>query len=137
MGFNSGFKGLNAKLNPICHLPALLGTHPILHISRIRVKKTLNFTCTCAVVMSKLGKLYFISFLLPVYGNTMISKKPHLTCSLLTHKSVNFFMKSIHSFSSLSYDRSKASSKASSPHSAIQSFLFHMRVFSPFLKVIQ
>ena len=33
----------------------------------------------------------------------------------------------IHSFSSLSYDRSKASSKASSPHSAIQSFLFHMR----------
>jgi len=30
---------LNAKLNPICHLLALLGTHPILHVSRIRVKK--------------------------------------------------------------------------------------------------
>ena len=43
----------------------------------------------------------------------------------------------IHSFSSLSYDRSKASSKASSPHSAIQSFVLQMRVFSPFLKVIQ
>ena len=43
----------------------------------------------------------------------------------------------IHSFSSLSYDRSKASSKASSSHSAIQSFLFQMRVSSPFLKVIQ
>jgi len=43
----------------------------------------------------------------------------------------------IHSFSSLSYDRSKASSKASSPHSAIQNFLFQMRVTSPFLKVIQ
>ena len=43
----------------------------------------------------------------------------------------------IHSFSSLSYDRSKASSKASSPHSASQSFLFQMRVSSPFLKVIQ
>jgi len=42
-----------------------------------------------------------------------------------------------HSFSSLSYDRSKASSKASSPHSAIQSFLFQMRVSSPLLKVIQ
>jgi len=41
------------------------------------------------------------------------------------------------SFSSLSYDRSKASSKASCPHSAIQSFLFQMRVSSPFLKVIQ
>ena len=43
----------------------------------------------------------------------------------------------IHSFSSLSYDRSKASSKATSPHSAIQSSLFQMRVSSPFLKVIQ
>jgi len=43
----------------------------------------------------------------------------------------------IHSFSSLSYDRSKASSKTSSPHSAIQSFLFQMRVSSPFLNVIQ
>jgi len=29
---------LNAKLNPICHLLALLGAHHILHISRIRVK---------------------------------------------------------------------------------------------------
>jgi hypothetical protein len=43
----------------------------------------------------------------------------------------------IHSFSSLSYDRSKASSKASSPHSAIQSFLLQMRVSSPFLKVAE
>ena len=41
------------------------------------------------------------------------------------------------SFSSLSYDRSKASSKASSPHNAIQSFLFQMKASSPFLKVIQ
>jgi hypothetical protein len=29
---------LNAKLNPICHLLALLGAHPILHVSRIWVK---------------------------------------------------------------------------------------------------
>jgi len=29
---------LNAELNPTCHLLALLGAHPILHISRIRVK---------------------------------------------------------------------------------------------------
>jgi hypothetical protein len=29
---------LNTELNPICHLLALLGAHPILHISRIRVK---------------------------------------------------------------------------------------------------
>ena len=52
MGFNSGFKGLNcdvqesniirfnplnAELNPICYLPALLGAHHFLHVSRIRV----------------------------------------------------------------------------------------------------
>jgi len=28
---------LNAGLNPICHLLALLGAHHILHISRVRV----------------------------------------------------------------------------------------------------
>jgi len=32
------FNPLNAELNPICHLLALLGAHPILHISGIRVK---------------------------------------------------------------------------------------------------
>ena len=29
---------LNADINPICHLLALLGAHHILHVSRIRVK---------------------------------------------------------------------------------------------------
>jgi hypothetical protein len=29
---------LNAELNPICHLLALLGAHLIFHVSRIRVK---------------------------------------------------------------------------------------------------
>ena len=38
MGFNSAFKGLNAELNPICHLLALLGALHILHISGIRVR---------------------------------------------------------------------------------------------------
>jgi len=35
---NTHFNPLNAELNSICHLLALLGTHPILHISRIKVK---------------------------------------------------------------------------------------------------
>jgi hypothetical protein len=35
------FNPLNAELNPICHLLALLGSHPILHVSRIRVKISL------------------------------------------------------------------------------------------------
>jgi hypothetical protein len=35
---------LNAKLNPICHLLALLGAHRILHVSRIRVKHLFGFS---------------------------------------------------------------------------------------------
>ena len=31
------FNPLNAELNPICHLLALLGAHHILHVSRIKV----------------------------------------------------------------------------------------------------
>jgi hypothetical protein len=57
---------------------------------------------------------------------------------MLNVKTVNSLLYSfIHSFNSLSYDRSKASSKASSPHSEIQRFLLQMGIFSPFLKVIQ
>jgi len=37
------FNPLNAKLNPICHLLALLGAHHILHISRIRVKNRASY----------------------------------------------------------------------------------------------
>ena len=38
-----GFNPLNAKLNPICHLPALLGAHHILHVSRIRVNSAFKW----------------------------------------------------------------------------------------------
>ena len=44
---------------------------------------------------------------------------------------------SIHSFSILSDDRSKASSKTMPPYSAIQSLLLQMRISSSVLKVIQ
>ena len=36
------FNSLNAELNPICHLLALLGVHHILHVSRIMVKGHFN-----------------------------------------------------------------------------------------------
>jgi hypothetical protein len=36
---NSGSKRLNAELNPICHLLALLGAHHIFHVSELRVKE--------------------------------------------------------------------------------------------------
>ena len=34
---NTWINPLNTKLNPICHLLALLGAHHILHVSRVRV----------------------------------------------------------------------------------------------------
>jgi len=39
---NGHFNPLNAELNPICHLLALLGAHHILHISRVRVNEHFN-----------------------------------------------------------------------------------------------
>jgi hypothetical protein len=33
------FNPLNAELNPICHLLALLGAHHILHVSMMRIKE--------------------------------------------------------------------------------------------------
>jgi hypothetical protein len=49
---------LNDKLNPICHLLALLGAHHILHVSRIRVKIRIHFTdCwTCLPVEVNLAE---------------------------------------------------------------------------------
>jgi len=37
--------GLNAKLNSICHLLALLGARPIFHVSRIRVNAIYSNFC--------------------------------------------------------------------------------------------
>ena len=37
------FNPLNAELNPICHLLALLGVHHFLHVSKIRVKSPLGY----------------------------------------------------------------------------------------------
>ena len=42
---------LNAELNAICYLLALLGAHPILHVSRIRVKVTLLKVQFCIFVL--------------------------------------------------------------------------------------
>jgi hypothetical protein len=38
------FNPLNAELNSICHLLALLEAHPILHVSGVRVKVCTNIT---------------------------------------------------------------------------------------------
>ena len=45
---------LNAELNPICHLLALLGAHHILHVSSVRVKMddVRSLECSCTVQIS-------------------------------------------------------------------------------------
>jgi hypothetical protein len=40
---------LNAELNLICHLLALLGAHPIFHVSRIRVNTLTDWLCITEV----------------------------------------------------------------------------------------
>jgi hypothetical protein len=42
---------LNAQLNPVCHLLALLGAHHIFHVSRIRVKD-LSFNSNLIVILT-------------------------------------------------------------------------------------
>jgi hypothetical protein len=47
------FSPLNAELNPICHLQALLGAHHIIHVSRERVKDAANCYDYVALVADK------------------------------------------------------------------------------------
>jgi hypothetical protein len=53
---------LNAELNPICHLLALLGAHPILHVSRIRVKVWAGLVSLELVLpsLSNVGIIYYL-----------------------------------------------------------------------------
>jgi hypothetical protein len=46
---------LNAKLNPICYLLALLGAHHILHVSRIRVKFHSDYCVTSVAIVKTLS----------------------------------------------------------------------------------
>ena len=43
------FNPLNAKLNPICHLLALVGAHHILHVSRVRVNINVTTIFLCKI----------------------------------------------------------------------------------------
>jgi len=52
---------LNAELNPICHLLALLGGATIVVVSRLRVKN----------VTETLARLYFLNSLISIHNNHM------------------------------------------------------------------
>jgi len=65
---------LNAKLNPICHLLALLGVHHFLNVSRIRVNITffLLWPCDPTPVMASL----FLRFLDHTQRLTALGRTP-------------------------------------------------------------
>jgi len=62
--FLSPLNPLNAELNPICHLLALLGAHPIFHVSRIRINYTLPSIFSSVLPQYlRFFTLFFIHFL--------------------------------------------------------------------------
>ena len=66
-------KPLNAELNPICYLLALLGAHHILHVSRIRVK-----SLTLRLLMSYI--YLYIYIYIYIYGAPILDvSRSHTT----------------------------------------------------------
>jgi hypothetical protein len=59
------FNPLNAELNPICHLLALLEAQPILHISRIGVNAEILWEY-----------FYFLSFTVTVWARMTLFRIP-------------------------------------------------------------
>jgi hypothetical protein len=87
---------LNAELNPICDLLALLGARPILHVSRIRVKHetirfrnivvTLEYTSTCYLTTSMKnvsGHFFYIAQLLFDNSNNELPWKHNKTTEVV------------------------------------------------------
>jgi len=61
---------LNAELNPMYHLLALLGPHHILHVSRIRVNQYRD------VLTEKLGLTHLMEYEMLLLENTPVSLAP-------------------------------------------------------------
>jgi len=125
MGFNSAFKGLNnIDLNER-HVSAYKSRH--LQVRHTKGIKDFVFTYS----LNKGCELHTIDCCL----YSVLPGCHFFGVYFLFNLLLN--VRCILSFRSLSHDRSKASSKASSPHSAIQSFLLQIRVSCPFHKVFQ
>ena len=66
------FNPLNAELNPICYLLALLGAHHFLHVNRIRVKSLILRLLTSYIYMEHL----FLMFLDHTQRRTTVGRTP-------------------------------------------------------------
>ena len=63
LNFTLTFSHLNAELNPICHLLALVGARHIVHVSKVRVK----YLSTISLEMKKLLVFELFSSFLNTY----------------------------------------------------------------------
>jgi hypothetical protein len=116
----------------LCNLYCYMFRHFPVTITQFTItnKHTIN-TITVYITTVRLCNLYCYMF-----RHFPVTIRQLTTEALLSYtRSANAAVDN--SFSSPSHDRSKTSSKSSSPRSAIQSLLLQMRVSSPFLKVIQ
>jgi len=80
------FNPLNAELNPICHLLALLEAHHILHISRIRVnrfKKTPFYNLTPSKIVKSTFCTQWAHNLIHTAENNMLR---HMMHTLFTYR---------------------------------------------------
>jgi hypothetical protein len=68
---SSTINPLNAELNPICHLLALLGVHHFLHVSRVRVK-----SLTLRLLMSYIYMEHLFLMFLDHTRRTTVDKTP-------------------------------------------------------------
>ena len=92
-----GIDALNAELNPICHLLALLGAHHILHVGRMRVKLVVSDDAEvkhCVTDLFLLGVLVkFPDLTIGFVLSTCQSVCPHGTTRLpLDRFSSNFYI---------------------------------------------
>ena len=74
--FSHSFNPLNAELNPICYLLALLAAHHFLHVSRIRVKSlTLRLLMSYIYIYIYMEHL-FLMFLDHIQRRTTVGRTP-------------------------------------------------------------
>jgi hypothetical protein len=65
---------LNAELNPICHLLALLGAHPILHVNKLRVNLPFKVATSGSHLQERCCNLCSIALITVTEGRKCIKR---------------------------------------------------------------
>ena len=95
----SDFNPLNAELNPICYLLALLGAYHFLHVSRIRVNLTRSFSTDHKIKQHTLESqnttiyIYIHIYIYIYIYQTMVTANNYLFRLLTGHHQVVHLMK--------------------------------------------